>query len=91
MRVPGFKIFFSLSLEASSSEDSLERFKSLAKSFSSPWEKNCGDKRDGGNRYPLGCYHCQLKLSPLHWKEKIPVVASLQKLEQDVIHCVELV
>ena len=116
MRVPGFKRFFSLSLEASSSEDSLEqvwaisgpratcgppqrfqwhaealrkifkskissnlvlrltcqrlasisirryksgprakliarpcleRFKSLAKSFRSPWEKSCEDQRDG--------------------------------------------
>ena len=43
-----FKRFFSLTLEASSSEDSIERFKSLAKSFSSPWEKSCEDKRDGG-------------------------------------------
>jgi len=48
MRVAGFKIFFSLSLEASSSEDSSERFKHLAKSFGSPWEKRCKDKRDGG-------------------------------------------
>jgi len=80
MIVPGFKGFFSLSLEASCSEDSLERFKSLAKSFSSPREKSCGDKRDGENRYLLGCYHCQLKRHPLHWKEKISVMASLQKL-----------
>jgi len=36
----------------------------------------------------LGCYYCQLK-RPLHWKE-IPVAASPQKLEQGVIHCVEL-
>jgi len=48
MRVPGFKRFFSLSLEASSSENSLERLKSLAKSFSSPWVKSCGDKGAGG-------------------------------------------
>jgi len=77
MRVPGLKRFFSLSLEASNSEDSLERFRSLAKSFSSPWEKSCGDKRDGENRCLLGCYHCQLKRPSLHWKEKFPVVASL--------------
>jgi len=42
-----FKKIF-LSLEASSSEDSLERFKSLVKSFNSPWEKSGGDKRDYG-------------------------------------------
>ena len=47
MRVPSFKRFF-LSLEASSLEDSLERFKSLSKSFSSPWKKSYGDKRVGG-------------------------------------------
>jgi len=51
-------------------------------------EKSCGDKRDGENRYLQGCYYCQLK-RPLHWKEKIPVAASPQKLEQEVLHCVD--
>jgi len=37
----------------------------------------------GENRYLLGCFHYQLKRPPLHWKEKIPVVASLQELEQE--------
>ena len=49
-----------------------------------------GIKEMGENRYLLGCYYCQLKRPPLHWKEKIPVAASLQKLEQEVLHCVEL-
>jgi len=49
-----------------------------------------GIKEMGENRYLLGCYHCQLKCPPLHWKEKIPATASLQKLEQEVLHCVEL-
>jgi len=75
MRIPGFKSIFSLSLEASSSENPLERFKSLAKIILG---KSCGDKRDGGNPYLLGCYYCQLKHPPLHWKEKIPVAASLK-------------
>ena len=53
MRVTDFKRFFSLSLEASSPEDSLKRFKSLAKSFSSPLEKSCGDKKMRENGYLL--------------------------------------
>jgi len=36
-------------------------------------------KEMGENHYLLGCYYCQLKRHPLHWKEKIPVAASLQK------------
>jgi len=44
----------------------------------------------GENRYLLGYYHCQLKRPRLHWKEKIPVAASLQTLEHEVLHCVEL-
>ena len=47
MKVPGFKRFFSLSLDAKSSEDSLDKFRSLAKSLSS-WENSCGGKTEGG-------------------------------------------
>jgi len=45
----------------------------------------------GENRYLQGCYYCRLKRPPLNWNKKIPVAASLQKLEQEVLHCVELV
>ena len=45
MRVPGFKKFVLLSLEASSSEESLEIFSSLAESFGFSWENCCEDKQ----------------------------------------------
>ena len=46
MRVPRSR-FFSLSLEARSSEDSLKRLRSLVRSLSSPSEKSCSSKKGG--------------------------------------------
>ena len=44
---PGWSRFFSLSLEARSSKDSLERLRSLVRSLISPWEKSRGSEEGG--------------------------------------------